>query len=235
MTGRPAVVIFDLDGTLMDHKAAVIAALRTWLPSLGVRPTNDLAAAWFAAEERHFPAWQAREIGWQEQRRRRLRDFLPLTGHTPGADAELDAVFVGYVVSYEAAWTRFDDVLPALYDLVELGLPTAVLTNGAAAQQHAKMAAIGLVNTMGPILTAEELGAAKPEARAFLGVCERLGVEPGAALHVGDRYDLDVVAARAAGLAAVYLDRYDLGPHAEPARLASLRGLADYIRSSSCG
>lgn len=233
MTGRPAVVIFDLDGTLMDHEASVIAALRAWLPSLGIRPTDDLTAAWFAAEERHFPAWQAREIGWQEQRRRRLRDFLPLIGHAPGTEAELDAIFAGYVASYEAAWTRFDDVLPALHDLAGLGLPTAVLTNGAAVQQNAKVAAIGLLNTIGPVLTAEELGAAKPAAEAFLGVCERLGVEPGTALHVGDRYDLDVVAARAAGLAAVYLDRYDLGPHAEPARLASLRGLAGYIRSLS--
>jgi putative hydrolase of the HAD superfamily len=230
MTGRPAVVIFDLDGTLMDHEASVTTALRAWLPSLGARPTDDLAAAWFAAEERHFPAWQAREISWQEQRRRRLRDFLPLIGHPVGTEAELDAVFAGYAASYEAAWTRFDDVLPALHDLAVLGLPTAVLTNGTAAQQNAKVAAIGLSGTIGPVFTAEELGAAKPEARAFLSVCERLEVEPGAALHVGDRYNLDVVAARAAGLAAVHLDRHDGGPHTEPARLTSLRGLAGYIR-----
>lgn len=46
VTGRPAVVIFDLDGTLLDHEASVIAALRAWLPSLGVRQTDDLAAVY---------------------------------------------------------------------------------------------------------------------------------------------------------------------------------------------
>lgn len=235
MTAGPSVVIFDLDGTLVDHEASVIAALRAWLPSFGVRPTDDLAAAWFAAEKRHFPAWQAREISWLEQRRRRLRDFLPLIGHPVGTEDELDTVFAGYVTCYEAAWTRFDDVLPALHDLAGLCVPTAVLTNGSAAQQNAKVAATGLADTIGPVFTAEELGAAKPEARAFLGVCERLGVEPAAALHVGDMYHLDIVAARAAGLAAVYLDRYDLGPRAEPARIASLRCLAGYITSSSGG
>jgi FMN phosphatase YigB (HAD superfamily) len=43
--------------------------------------------------------------------------------------------------------------------------------------------------------------------RDFLTACARLGLPPAAVLHVGDRYDLDVVAARAAGLPAVHLDR----------------------------
>lgn len=235
MIGHPAVVIFDLDGTLMDHKASVNTALRAWLPTLGALPSDDLVTAWFAAEERHFPAWLAGEIGWQEQRRRRLRDFLPLIGHPAATDAELDAIFADYVVSYEASWTRFDDILPALRDLAELGVPTAVLTNGSTIQQNAKIAAIGLTDTIGPVFTAEELGAAKPDERAFSRTCERLGVHRGEALHVGDDHALDVVAARSAGLSAVHLDRYGLSPRTETARLTSLRCLADYVKSSSEG
>jgi putative hydrolase of the HAD superfamily len=45
-------------------------------------------------------------------------------------------------------------------------------------------------------------------------------------LSVGDRHDLDVLPARAAGLQAVHLDRLDAGPTDEPHRIKSLRDLA---------
>ena len=66
-------------------------------------------------------------------------------------------------------------------------------------------------------------------AAAYLTVCASIGVAPAEVLHIGDRYDLDVLAARAAGLAAVHLDRDDAGPHEEPHRLTSLARLGDYL------
>ena len=55
-------LIFDLDGTLIDHVGSATKALEGWLPELGATLTEDLTAAWFVAEEKHFPAWRAREI-----------------------------------------------------------------------------------------------------------------------------------------------------------------------------
>ena len=68
-------VIFDLDGTLIDHVGSVTQALEAWLPEVGATPTEELTAAWFLAEEKHFPAWRSREITFAEQRRRRLHDL----------------------------------------------------------------------------------------------------------------------------------------------------------------
>lgn len=77
---RVQAVVLDLDGTLFDHVGSVRAALRAWLPSLGAEATDALVTAWFAAEERHFRAWCSREVSFAEQRRRRLREVLPLAG-----------------------------------------------------------------------------------------------------------------------------------------------------------
>lgn len=222
-------VIFDLDGTLVDHVGSVTAALHGWLPSLGVVATDGLADAWFDAEERHFPAWRSRQISFAEQRRRRLRDFLPLIGIDPGDDKDLDAIFAGYLASYEASWTKFTDVDAALNALDDAGLKTAVLTNGTVEQQTAKLKAVGLRGRTGPVFAAEELGAAKPDPSTYLTVCTQLDVHPGAALHVGDLYELDVLAPRAAGLQAVHLDRADRGPHDEEHRITSLDQLSDHL------
>jgi len=55
------------------------------------------------------------------------------------------------------------------------------------------------------------LGAAKPDPRIFHAACDALGVEPGATLHIGDDLELDVLAARRAGLHAAWLLRPELG------------------------
>lgn len=222
MTVPVQAVVLDLDGTLLDHEGAARAALAAWLPELGVQVTDALVSAWFTAEEKHFLAWRSKEVDFAEQRRRRLRDVLPLAGLDVGSDDDLDQVFAGYVAHYEASWTAFHDVEPMLAALRARPVQLAVLTNGTEDQQHAKLRAVGLDGRIGPVFTAERLAVAKPAPASYRKVCAALGVVPEKVLHVGDRHDLDVVAARAAGLQAVHLDRGGRGPFDEPARITSL-------------
>lgn len=219
-------VLLDLDGTILDHDGAVTRALAGWLPELDVASTDQTRRLWFAAQDRHLVAWRRREISFAEQRRRRLRDSLPAVGvPVPADDAALDGVFHGYLRHYERSWQAYDDVPAALAAIAAAGLCTAVLTNGSTRQQHDKLARIGLTGRLGPVYTAEELAVAKPSPDAFLAACRRWGLPPGAVLHVGDDHDLDVRAAREAGLHAVHLDRTGTGPAGEPLRIASLREL----------
>ncbi|WP_432548285.1 HAD family hydrolase [Kineococcus sp. SYSU DK004] len=235
-TARPAApvlraVVFDLDGTLFDHPSAARAGLRAWVAALGRTSTAELEAAWLRAEERWFRAWREGEVDFAEQRRGRLRDVLPLLELPVGDDDALDALFTGgFLPAYERAWAGYDDIDVALELLRESGLRTAVLTNGPGDQQNAKIAAIGLTGRLGPVLTAVELGFAKPDPRAFHAVCESLGLAPAEVLYVGDDHEVDVLGARAAGLRAVHLDRTGAGPLDESSRLESLHDLAAHLR-----
>jgi putative hydrolase of the HAD superfamily len=222
-------VILDLDDTLLDHTGSATSAVRGWLPSLGIEPTNALVDAWLTAEARHYSAWLAGRLTYQEQRRERLRDFLPLVRHTPGTDSDLDELFSHYLAHYQASWIPFGDVEAALVVITAAGLRTAILTNGTIDQQNAKLDAIGLHGRVGPVFTAEQLGMSKPAPSTYLKVCTELAVHPSSALHVGDQYELDVVAARAAGLQAVYLDRRRRGPYHERRRITSLEQLSAHI------
>jgi putative hydrolase of the HAD superfamily len=169
-------------------------------------------------------AWRERRISFAEQRRRRLRDFLPAVG-IRYAERDLDAIFEGYLREYEAAWTVFPDVAGALTAIAEQGLVTAVLTNGTVEQQHHKLARVGLAGRVGPVFTVEDLGVAKPDPAAFRLACARWGLDPATVLSVGDRHDLDVLPARRAGLRAVLLDRHDEGPYDETERVTTLHDL----------
>jgi putative hydrolase of the HAD superfamily len=218
-------VIFDLDDTLLDHRGSTAEALAAWLTTEGAETSPALLQRWFALETRHFESWRAGLIGFDEQRRRRLRDFLPLIGRPVGPDAELDRLFAGYLEQYERSWHPFDDVRPAVDQLVDRGLVLGILTNGTTAQQVAKVEAIGLTDLVATVVTSEQLGVAKPAAQTYLATCRLLAVDPTAVVHVGDRHDLDVVAPRAAGLRALHLDRGRRGGEPPEGRITSLAEL----------
>ena len=161
---RIAAVVFDVDGTLVDHAGSVESALGAWLPGLGVKSTPELLDAWLALEEVHIRDWRSGRISWQEQRRRRLRGFLPTLGRSAGTPQDLDRVFAGYLEHYEASWRAFPDAVPAVCALAELGLRLAVLSNGARDQQRAKLAAVGRDALVGPGRPADDRGVARERA-----------------------------------------------------------------------
>ncbi len=219
---RADLVLLDLDGVLMDHRAAARAAVVAWL---GPRATSEAVAAWFAAQDRRLAQWRAGALTWAEQRRARLRDVLPVLGGGERTDEELDLLFeTEYLPAYERAWAAFPDARPAVDELRRSGVALAVLTNGSEQQQRAKLRATGLLDRVGPVFTAEALGVRKPDPRAFLTVCERLSVDPRRTLYVGDEHEVDVLGARGAGLQAVLLDRDGTAPQQEA---AVIRGLAE--------
>ncbi len=84
------------------------------------------------------------------------------------------------------------------------------------------------------MFTAEALGVAKPKAEAFQLVCEALDLAPQQVLYVGDDHEVDALAAPAAGLQAIHLDRLDAGPPEEVQRISSLAGLAASLVVTVC-
>lgn len=201
-------VVFDLDNTLFDHTASATFAVRNWVPELGGTVSDELVAQWFVVEDHNFNQWLRGAVTHQEQRRGRLRDFLPLIGQpVPSLDEELDQLFTGFLHHYQASWTAFPDARPALEVARSNGFRIGVLTNGSTPQQNAKLAAIGLADLIDVVCTSESLGVSKPDPQAYLKTCEALGVEPADTVMIGDNLELDVLAARQAGLTAHHLDR----------------------------
>jgi putative hydrolase of the HAD superfamily len=201
-------VIFDLDDTLFDHTTSATNAIHGWVPELGGTSSDELVAEWFVIEKHRFDRWLNGDTSHQGQRRERLRDFLPLIDHpVPDGDDELDAIFAGYLKHYRANWVAFPDARPALDIARGNGWRIGVLTNGSNTQQNAKLETIGLSALVDVVCTSELLGVSKPDLAAYLKTCQALGAEPDDTVMIGDNYDLDVAAARQAGLTAHHLDR----------------------------
>ncbi len=130
-------------------------------------------------------------------RLRMLRQVFREAGYSEEPAAEAFAVF-------QAARNDvmlFDDVVPALRSLAATHRLFA-LTNG-----NASLEAIGISDCFEAIITARELGVAKPEPAFFTAALARAGLEAGESLHVGDHPENDIRAAQAVGMPTLWLNR----------------------------
>jgi putative hydrolase of the HAD superfamily len=222
------LVLFDVDGTLVDHDSAAADAVEQWLVASNwtdAGPVAGLISDWDAIAERHFRAYRARLTTFQSQRRQRLRDFLPRVGVDASAwsDERLDGVFENYLLAYQSAWRAFADAGPCLQACREV-VQVAVLSNGDQEQQEDKVSRTGLSRYVDVVLTSDGLGVAKPDPYVFELACSRLGVPPQAAVYVGDQLEADARAATDAGLRGVWLNR---GGEPVPPGVEAISSLAD--------
>lgn len=229
LLGKPVTgVLFDLDDTLFDHRGAADRGVRSWLGHLGLDGLlDDHVERWFSLEAFHHERFQRREISHVEQRRARIRAFLP--GWDLADDAIADDTFAGYLACYRAAWSAFADAAAALEQAVAAGLTVGILTNGEQGIQETKVQRTGLASSGVQVIASSSLTAAKPDPRAFHEACVRLGVDPEQCVMVGDSLRHDVRGAAGAGLTPVLVDRwgrYD-ARHAEVAGVTRIRSLTE--------
>ncbi|RKE17883.1 HAD family hydrolase [Streptomyces sp. TLI_171] len=219
-------VLFDLDGTLLDHdgaaEAAVLAGVAAELPGRAL-DRDAVLRRWRELERSEYDRYLAGELTVQEQRRTRTAGLAAYLGLGEWPVERADAWFAGYLRRYERSWRAFPEVPRAVRELGEhrrLG----VITNGEGDVQRRKLHAVGL-GALAPHTTASaEAGCAKPDPAIFRLACRTLGVAPERTAYVGDRLDVDAQAATAAGLLGIWLDRE---PSGEPAAVPRVHSLAE--------
>ncbi|MDJ1132995.1 HAD family hydrolase [Streptomyces iconiensis] len=237
MTVSCAAVLFDLDGTLIDHDAASDAAVVAALPQqrrLSHVGAEEIIRWWRELEASAMDRYLAGEITFQEQRRLRVTGLADRCGLGRWSDDMADTWFARYLERYEAEWRAFPDVLPALASLrrTSAGLLFGVVTNGDAAQQRRKLARVGLAGRLPYVIASSEVGAAKPDPAIFRAACSALRLPAAQVVYVGDRLGTDAEAAAGAGLHGVWLDRQAArpGPLSVP-RVESLAELPSLVTS----
>ena len=222
---------FDLDGTLFDHEGAARSAIVTFLMAREWTHPRDPGVEWLQLEDVYFREYTAGSISFQEQRRLRMRGLLDSIGLEPDAH-DVDGLFDEYLDHYRSAWVPYPDVAATLCELKSMDLVLAVLTNGEQGQQEDKLRRMGVLDEFDVVLAASTLPAFKPSKVAFDALCTALNQPASAVGYVGDDLAVDAIAAAAAGLRSVWIDRHGQGgePNDVPA-IASLTELPGHIRT----
>ena len=190
---------FDCYGTLIDWETGILAGLRAALTPHGVDAPDDELLEGYANAEATLEAGPY--LRYREVLARGARAIATSLGVTL-ADREA-ATFGGSV----ADWPAFADSRDALARL-RTRYRLGVLTNCDDDLFAASNRRLGV--DFDWVVTAQQVGAYKPNERNFLALLERLaadGVEPGRMLHVAQSLYHDHAPAQHLGLRTVWINR----------------------------
>lgn len=219
-----AVILLDIDDTLVDHSGAELRAAsrfgRIHADRIPAFSEASFPAAWRRASQRHIESFLAREISFQEQRRRRLREIFDAP-EMPAA--EVDALFEEYLKMYESEWRLFPDVEEFLSTHADVRM--GALSDGSQQQQEEKLSRLNIRRRFEFVLTAESAGFSKPDPRLYAQACLTASVDPGRACYIGDHMEKDARGAMAAGLRGVWINR---GGAPSVAGVEEIRLLTDF-------
>ncbi|MGH7095664.1 MAG: HAD family hydrolase [Stellaceae bacterium] len=217
----PHAILFDLDDTLLvafgpsesqwqriiaDH-AQHFAPL---LPAEVIAAIQDASRELWADPGRH-KYWRHR-IG--EARRRIVANAfaaLAAAGHPVPLETIGHALADRYNALHEAELRMFPEAHETLDRLKEQGVRLALITNGAAEPQRAKVVRFALEHRFDHIQIEGEHGFGKPEERAYTHAMEALGVGPRDTWMVGDNLEWEVVGPQRLGIHAIWHDGYGVG------------------------
>lgn len=213
------VVVFDLDGTLVDSAGDLQDAANRMLATVSCPPLDRETIIRFIGRG-------------VETLVRRVLDHSGIAA----SDTEFEAHLAAFRSFYDAALTGSTRTYPGvgtmLRTLRERGLALGVCTNKPEAPARTICAALGLDRYLDVIVGGDTLAVKKPDPAPLLHAIERLGGQPGTALYVGDS-ETDYLTSRAARVRFVYFEGgyqrgeiADFRPHARVASLAEVAGLA---------
>lgn len=194
------VLTFDCYGTLIDWESAIGGILSRWAARRGVRLTDEeLLTAFADAEqraERAHPDWLYPAILRSVMSTLAQRYNVTLVS----SDGDMLAESVG-------EWLPFPDTIAALRQL-KLRHKLVIISNVDRASFARTQKQLGVEFDL--VVTAEDVGAYKPDLRPFRRALELLaqqGIDPSAVLHVAQSLYHDHAPAKRLGLSTVWINR----------------------------
>lgn len=184
------VILWDIDGTLLDFHKSEVAAIRTLFIKHGLGIcTDEMLADYRTINRSYWQRLERNQLSKPEVLVGRFREFFGKYGLNTDCAAAFNDDYqlaLGDTVHYfPGAW----ETVTALKGSV---LQCAV-TNGTAVAQHKKLAASGLDAIFDDIFISDEIGLEKPSSAFFDAVWTKIGTfDPDEVLIVGDSLTSDI-------------------------------------------
>lgn len=185
----PALVVFDLDGTLLDTHADLIDSLNHTIASIGLAPVSydDLT---------HLVGHGAKVM---------IERACKLHGHplTEDESGPLLQRFIAHYSSTMPGHTKpYPGLIAAMDNLKANGFTLAVCTNKLESLARTLIDALGLTHYFAAITGGDTFPVRKPDARHLLGTIEKAGGTPERSIMVGDSFN-DIAVAKNAAVASI--------------------------------
>jgi HAD superfamily hydrolase (TIGR01509 family) len=184
-TAPVEAVMFDMDGTLVNSRAAL------------ERSYHDASTQVLGAP-RPTDAGEMEEI----LKLRGSEAFPRIVGDDPDTLEAFRTAFQAAYAAHGAVAEGFPGLTDALERLTEMGVALGIATSKARARLDLDLERLGIADYFAFTVSGDEVPHGKPAPDPIIAVAAGLGVAPENGLYVGDGEN-DIIAAHAAGMRAV--------------------------------
>jgi len=205
----PSVIVFDLDGTLVDSLGDLHRALNLTLAELRCGPLALATVRSMVGDG--------------------VGQLVSRALEATGCEADPQEAVARYLAHYEADPVAHTQVYPGVRATLEAfrqaGIPLAVLTNKLSRSTQLVLERLDLARYFSRVVSGDSLEFRKPDARVLLALLASFSAPPAESLMVGDS-EVDADTARAAGVPFVLVT---YGYHRAPLEdIPSAAKLADF-------
>jgi len=205
-------VFFDVGNTLLYPYPSVPEVVRQVLAEVGhVRDVSTIDAYMPMLDEYYEDRYREDDTFWRSEDET-LGVWVGMYSLLcRKLDIHVDAEDIARRVYHEFGrperWRAYDDVCPAFERLAARGIRLGLISNWDG-RLTGLMRGLGFEQLLDAVISSAEVGLHKPDPRIFELACERVGVEPSEAAHVGDHQYADIIGAEAVGMTPVLIDRH---------------------------
>ena len=214
MTRLPRALLIDMDDTILSaygHPEIVWTKVAAEFSGEFAPLSPQQVAAAVLDSARQF--WASADAEWRlklaEARHEVVRGgfaALAAAGHPPLPIDLATRLADRFSVYREEEMFIFPGAHDAIDALKALGVKLALVTNGAAGPQRAKVERFALTHRFDHIQIEGEHGFGKPDDRAYLHAMQALGVTAAETWMIGDNLEWEVVAPQRLGIYAIWID-----------------------------
>ena len=192
------VLLWDIDGTLLDFAAAEKAAVRSLFTEFGLGEcTDEMLARYSAINQQYWKRLELGELTKPQILKGRFEDFFQGEGLDPSLGASFNEAYqlcLGDTIV-------FRDNSKELVASLRGKIRQYAVSNGTIIAQTKKLRLSGFDRLMDGVFLSEEVGYEKPAAEFFDCVFQAIGsVDKGKVLIVGDSLTSDITGGNRAGI-----------------------------------
>ncbi|MFX1517913.1 MAG: HAD family hydrolase [Promethearchaeota archaeon] len=232
-------IVFDIDGTLLNHEQAVEKALTKLylLMKSKIRHSrfDEFLLAWKTNTDKYIKEYLDGFLSFKQQRILRVQSVFN-KWNCPLTSDKAWELFKIYLNEYEKNWILYEDVVPCLAMLKDF--PLGVISDGNAEQQRRKLEFTSISSYFRSIIISGEVGLQKPHPKLFKMSAKELNLSLDEILYVGDQLEKDALGAFKAGMQGVLINRTNQIHESSDIRIISelteLPQIADSFSSVGC-
>jgi putative hydrolase of the HAD superfamily len=210
---KPQVIFLDAVGTLFGVRGSVGQIYSELASKYGVSCAPEIVDRHFYAAFKTSPPCVFPDVSidhipqleyqWWKAINQQTFTAAGVWEQFSDFDAFFDELYQYFTTS--AAWEIYPDVIVALTQWQQAGIPLGVLSNFDS-RLYAVLKVLDLAQYFSTVTISTEVGAAKPQPEIFTTALNKYQSNPADAWHIGDSYGDDYLGASAVGITAIWID-----------------------------